>query len=296
MRPLRALGIYAAAVFIGGALLAPWNFWLIQSLGSTFSDLAQSPFQRYLSTSMMILALAGLWPLLKSLGATSLRDAGLVNPLGHGRQLLNGLLLGLGSLALLASVALVCGVREFKSDLSLERVVSRMISAAVTAAGVAVIEETLFRGGIFAGLRRVLTWPTALGLSSAVYSATHFIEDADFSGTVTWLSGLELLPSMFGGDAHWSQLIPRFVNLTVAGGLLALAFQRTGNLWYSIGIHSGWVFWLLTYRGFTTTAPDVATWFWGRGRMIDGWLAFVFLSALLFIAWRGLLPGLRQKS
>ena len=46
MRVLRALLIYLAAVFIGGALLAPWLYWLAQTLASSFPHIANSPFHR----------------------------------------------------------------------------------------------------------------------------------------------------------------------------------------------------------------------------------------------------------
>ena len=80
---------------------------------------------------------------------------------------------------------------------------------------------------------------------------------------------------MLGGFADFHALVPGFFNLTLAGILLGLAYQRTGNLYFSIGLHAGWIFWLKTYGAFTTGAPHAATWFWGTGKMIDGWLALV---------------------
>jgi len=68
-------------------------------------------------------------------------------------------------------------------------------------------------------------------------------------------------------------------SLTLAGILLGLAYQRTGNLYFSIGLHAGWIFWLKVYGAFTAGAPHAATWFWGTGKMVDGWLA---LWVLLF--------------
>ena len=80
---------------------------------------------------------------------------------------------------------------------------------------------------------------------------------------------------MLGGFADFHALVPGFFSLTLAGILLGLAYQRTGNLYFSIGLHAGWIFWLKTYGAFTTSAPHAATWFWGTGKMIDGWLALV---------------------
>ncbi|MGH7991307.1 MAG: hypothetical protein ACREDS_14100, partial [Limisphaerales bacterium] len=72
--------------------------------------------------------------------------------------------------------------------------------------------------------------------------------------------------------------------------LLGLAYQRTGNLFFSIGLHAGWIFWLKTYGAFTVAAPRTAIWFWGGGKMIDGWLAFFVLAFTLFI-FKFLPPG-----
>src|SRR5208283_3816500 len=99
MRPLRALVIYIAVVFIGGALLAPWLCRAAQLFAHSFPQAASAPFHRLLDRSFLILALAGLWPLLRSLGATSWRDIGIIPPYGQMKKLAGGLLLGFFSLA-----------------------------------------------------------------------------------------------------------------------------------------------------------------------------------------------------
>jgi hypothetical protein len=37
-------------------------------------------------------------------------------------------------------------------------------------------------------------------------------------------------------------------------------------------------FWLKTYRAFTADANRATTWFWGAGKLIDGWLTFLVLA------------------
>src|ERR1700685_3826454 len=113
MRPFRALVIYLAVVFIGGALLAPWLYWLAQSCAHSIPKIAAAPFHRYVDRSLLILALAGLWPLLRELGATSLREVGLVLPYGPSKKLFGGLLLGFFSLAVVAGIAIAFGDRVF---------------------------------------------------------------------------------------------------------------------------------------------------------------------------------------
>ncbi len=283
MRPLRALGIYIAIVFLGGALLAPWLYSLAQACAGTFPKLAHQPFHRFVNRALLIFALAGLWPLLRALGATSLREIGLVQPAAHCRKLLRGFLLGFISLALVAAVTLVAGGRAFTQQNEAIRLTEKLLGAALSAVVVAMLEETLFRGGIFGGLRRVFHWSIALVVSSMIYAMVHFLENANYEGAVTWLSGLELLPRMMRGFTNWEQIVPGFFNLTLAGLLLALAYQRTGNLYFSIGLHAGWIFWLKSYGALTADVAGAHARFWGTGKMIDGWLALVVLSLTLFL-------------
>jgi membrane protease YdiL (CAAX protease family) len=281
MRPLRALVIYIAVVFVGGALLAPWFYWLVQTVAQTFPKIANAPFHRYVHRAFLGLALAGLWPLLKALGARSTTDLGLVHPAGQWRKLGAGFGTGFLSLAIVAGIALAAGARTWPANLMTGILAGKLLGALATAAAVGVLEEILFRGGIFAGLRRLFDWRFALVISSAIYALVHFFAPAKHEGAVTWTSGLALLLPMLGGFTDWQQLIPGFFNLTLAGALLALAFQRTGNLYFSIGLHAGWIFWLRSYGALTTQVTGANLWLYGSGRMIDGWLAFVVLSLTL---------------
>ena len=277
MRPFRALLIYLAVVFIGGALLAPWLYWLAQSWAQLIPKIAGAPFHRFVDRSFLILALAGLWPLLRAFGATSLREVGLALPYGQFKKFSGGLLLGFFSLAIVAGMAVGFGDRVFVQNLTPHKIVGTIFGAIATAAIVATLEEILFRGGIFGGLRRMIYWPIALIISSMIYALVHFLQRAEITGAIIWNSGLILLPRMLRGFADFRALVPGFFNLTLAGVLLGLAYQRTGNLYFSIGLHAGWIFWLKTYGAFTADAPRAAIWFWGSGKMIDGWFAFFVL-------------------
>ena len=283
MRPLWALVIYIVVVFFGGALLAPWLYWLAQHFAQAFPKLANAPFHRFVDRSFLILALAGVWPLLRALGAKSLREIGLVPPYGQSKKLFGGFLLGFVSLAVVAGIALAYGGRALTGDASAGKIIGTVLGAAGTAVVVATLEEILFRGGVFGGLRRMFYWPLALVLSSLIYALVHFLHRADFTGAVVWYSGLELLPRLLAGFADFHALVPGFFSLTLAGVLLGLAYQRTGNLYFSIGLHAGWIFWLKIFGAFTAGVPQAAIWFWGTGKMIDGWLAFIVLALTLAV-------------
>src|ERR1051325_5483978 len=133
MRPLRTLVIYLAVVFIGAALLAPWLYWLVQHFAGHFPKLASSPFHRYVNRALVGLALIGLWPFFKNLGATSAREIGLVSPVGQGRKFGGGFLVGLLSLAAVAALALACGARVIDETLSTTKIIEKLFGAAGTA-------------------------------------------------------------------------------------------------------------------------------------------------------------------
>jgi uncharacterized protein len=278
MRPLRALVIYIVVVFIGGALLAPWLYRLVQSMGHSYPEIAGMPFHRVVNRSLLILALAGLWTLLCAMGATSWRETGLVQIHGQWKKIFSGLLLGLLSLGVIAGIAIAGGDRVLVRGLSAHRIVGTVSSAIAMAIIVGSIEEILFRGGVFGGLRRIFTWPLALVASSVIFALFHFLRHVEYTGPVTWSSGLVVLPQMLGGFADIRALVPGFFNLVLAGILLGLAYQRTGNLYFSVGLHAGWIFWVRTYAAFTAGTPHGMVWFCGSDRMTDGWLALIVLA------------------
>ena len=88
---------------------------------------------------------------------------------------------------------------------------------------------------------------------------------------------------MLRGFANWQAIIPGFFTLTLAGILLGLAYQRTGNLYCSIGLHAGWIFWLKSYGLLTRPIPGADPWLWGSNRMTDGWLGLFVLSVTLLL-------------
>lgn len=297
MRPLRALVIYILAVFVGGALLAPPVYWLVQSFAQAHPDfvahhlarIASTPFPRYVNRSLLTLALIGLWPLVRNLEFHSLQEVGIVRPRGQWKKVGAGFVLGFISLALVAGISFAFHARHLNQRPSGSQMFHRLLSAAATAIITATLEEILFRGAIFGALRKAFHWTFALVLSSMIYAILHYLESARSPDVVTWLSGLEVLPNMLRNLGNIHAVIPGFLNLTLAGMLLAWAYQRTGNLYFSIGLHMGWIFWVKAYGIVTTIEPTADKWLWGSGRMaiVNGWVALpiLFLTLLVFV-WK----------
>ena len=179
MRPLRYILVYFGIVFLGGALLAPWLYQLTQAVANvspSFQTLADQPFHRYVNRSLLVLAILGLWPFLRSTGLCSWRAVGLGKEPGIGRKVCAGFALGFGSLAGVALLALAAGTRSLNLDQSTFDLLKHLMSAALTATVVAILEELVFRGALFGAMRQACPWPKALVISSMIYALLHFFQ------------------------------------------------------------------------------------------------------------------------
>lgn len=181
-------------------------------------------------------------------------------------------------MAVVAVLGVVSGARELDGGLT-GGWWSRLPAIAATAILIGALEEMLYRGAVYGGLRRSWDWRWALLFSSGVYAAAHFLRSAPpLQGEVHWWSGLALLPRMAEGFTRPEVLLPGFFCLVMAGVVLGLAYERTGSLYFSIGLHTGWVFWLRSYGYMTDRRPGVTEWWWGSGKLYDGCVALVALA------------------
>ena len=269
MRPARIIFLYAVAVVVLGALLAPGFYWLVHP------DKPQWLFRRVFDRSLLIVAVVGLWPMLRKLEIRSWRELGYGFRPAWWREALSGFVLGVGSFAVGGALLLALGVRSITGwDGSVFKFL-------LTGIVVGILEETLFRGGIFGALRRGFPlWPAIL-LAGAIYSAVHFLKP---KGTqidiVTWLSGFDQLGQVFRNSFQADGVAISFVTLLLAGVILAVAFVRTRTLYLSVGLHAGWVFALKSFAAMTD-ATGPRQW-WGGGTLVDNLLVW---PVLLVVWW-----------
>jgi membrane protease YdiL (CAAX protease family) len=289
MRPLRIWLIYFVAVFGGGALAAPWLYWLVQGLAEqipALSKLADHPFHRFVNRSLLVLALVGLWPVCRALGIRSWREVGWVSPQRQWCRLGRGFAVGFVSLAIIALLSWMTGARAARDDLTAANVLGDLAQAGMSAVVVSMLEETLFRGAVFGTFRRAYGLWFALSFSSAVYAIVHFFARVRWDEPIVWHAGFAVLGRMLQGFWDLETVVPGFFNLLLAGALLALVFERTGNLYGSIGLHAGWIFWLKSYNALLAPNAAANVWVWGTNKLIDGWLALPVLGAVLVVFLR----------
>lgn len=284
MRPLRNLIFYILSVFVGAAIIAPWIYKFIHFCAqhfSIFQALARQDFHRYLNRCMLIIALIGLVPLFRSFGFKKLTDLGIAPLKDNLKRIGLGFLFGFITLAIAVILALTFNVRHFDSERTTSQIFRHLFNASLSAIVVGVLEEILFRGGIFGALKRFYHWQTALLISSGVYALCHFFTQMGNFTEVHWYSGFIGLALMFRGFTDLTALIPGFINLFLAGWILGELYRRSGNLYLSIGTHAGWIFWVKSYGFFTRESAEAGKWLLGSNKLIDGWAAMIVLVVFL---------------
>ena len=161
-----------------------------------------------------------------------------------------------------------------------------MLSAAV----VAVFEETIARGIIFRLWARVWGVIVAALISSALFALVHFIQpDANaFRVSNFWSAVSALSLSALRPDMSDPAFFIRLLNLACLGLALCAMVRLTGTIWLAVGAHAGWVWCIKANNYFTDAVPlPLRTHLWGaRGDLTDSVMGTVMLIAvLLIILW-----------
>ncbi|NCC52933.1 MAG: CPBP family intramembrane metalloprotease, partial [Spartobacteria bacterium] len=108
---------------------------------------------------------------------------------------------------------------------------------------VGVVEELIFRGGIFGMARRGCGVVGGALVTGVLFAGVHFADPEPPDGVVYghWYAGLRMIPYMFTPHdfiAHNGYLA---LTLLCMGIMLCFFYVTTGNLYFGIGLHAGWV-------------------------------------------------------
>ena len=239
---------------------------------------------------LMIGALVVLIAFRKRLDIGSLATTGLRGSRHGLRELLQGIALGVGSLALFMVLLTALGAWEPRE--SSGSVVSVLLKSLLAGAGVGIAEEILFRGFLLQSLAVSLGSGWALFWSSALYSILHFFRAKvpvpvgldPLIGLKTvgeFFSPLVAEPAVLLDRARWDEsIVPGTVGLLLVGIVLGYAFVRTKRLHMSIGLHAGWVFVLKFQKLFISRSGHELRWLYGGKVVVTGVLGWAFLLAL----------------
>jgi uncharacterized protein len=128
----------------------------------------------------------------------------------------------------------------------------------IPAVAVPLIEEWLFRG-LLLGLWLRFAKPAAACIgTSLVFAFVHFLKPPAgvlITDPAHVMAGFELLGKILLHFGNPLFFVTDFAILFVVGLILAWARLRTGALWFSIGLHAGWV---AAFKGYNLFFEAVA--------------------------------------
>jgi membrane protease YdiL (CAAX protease family) len=207
-------------------------------------------------------AALSLWICIRMLERRPIRSYGL-SPSGAGkRQLASGLAIGATVLMVMFGLGLASGVCRVNITSDHTRLWGTVLGFLPAALLVSVLEELVFRGLILQQLLRC-SKPLAVIGSSVLYAFVH-------------------LKTTTIERAAWLEL----VGLSLLGGVLALSYLRTRQLYLAIGLHA-----ILAYAARTNklllefTVPSLS-WLVGTNRLVNGvanWMALLVMGGLIVL-------------
>jgi membrane protease YdiL (CAAX protease family) len=285
--------IYFLIIFVGTVIVAPRLHataqFLFQEVSWRFGRLAGQPFYRFLYGTFTLLAVVALPALLKALRIPSINALGLKPGLRHVGEGIQGLVWGLISFLLLTAVLVASNIRVFDAENS-ARLVANFKNLIFASVALAFFAELIFRGAFFTAFRRNHRFGAA-AFSSALFCALLFLlEKPQNQQRVDWTTGFEALGQTLAPLTESQTLLPALLNLTLFGVLLALAFERTGALHFSVGLHAGVIFCFKSFGLLTNSVSKDPSSFWGSDKLIDGWATTGILLLVFLLIERTLPP------
>lgn len=273
--------LYLAAVAAVAAILA---------YAVTLSPLDLGDFNRLVSRGAQMLLLLSLIPLAirnrltrREIGLPESRSA-------FARQAGIGLLIGLIILSIHVLILLGLGAIKPNPEVpaSIREIAATSANALWAGLLVAAIEESIFRGVLFAYLARRCQPLLAAVIGSFYFAILHFFKSDihPVGDQIHWFSGFAILGE---GMRHLmtQTRLDSLLALFLAGLFLsAVRLKYPRGLAYCIGIHAGWVVVIKTGRRLTNPDPHAPMAFLiGSYDQIIGYGAAAWILLLLAAFW-----------
>jgi membrane protease YdiL (CAAX protease family) len=282
---MRALAAFLAAI-AGSLLLAvllAWPAWL-----AAHALVPEWQFHRIVGRLWILLLLAGLLLALRRLGIRGRDDwgYGLPRP-AFLREAGAGFAIGVATMLPMTLAMAALGILRLRPEFGGVMLAGAVGAGLAAGFGVAVLEETFFRGVMYRAIERESGFALAAWGTTLAYAAIHFFARSKIpADEVAADSGLRLLTASLGHFAHPLPVLDSFVTLVAVGLLLAFVRRRTGAIAAPIGLHMGWVAVMKATIVTTRVNEDAAAAFLvGPFDGYTGWLVAAWAAILFAVAW-----------
>ena len=198
------------------------------------------------------------------------------------RRVLRGIAVSFCAIAILFALALTAGGGG-AADFG--KVASKLPSYILSAIAIAIIEEGFFRAFLLGGMRRDFGTMGALIASSAFYAVAHLVRSpARFYVTqYEPAAGLMTLAHSMDQMSHPATAIPTLIGLFLLGIVLGEAYLLTGSVYFSIGLHCGFVLGAKLWPKIILNRATLPWWIAGAGPvpLIGGAAAWAIATIIL---------------
>jgi membrane protease YdiL (CAAX protease family) len=269
---------------VAGAVLAPVVAYAIAIVGAHLS------FPRIFDRVFMITAAAIIIICARPIALWNLLNRGFRNP----RERLTALFAGLGVSSAIIIVLLALTVWIAQRPWIVGALASRALVYLPAALLIGVIEEGFFRAVLLGGLRRDFGMRVALIVSSVIYAIAHLVRAPQHYYLTEFhpAAGFENLAASLARIAHPDGLLAMLFGLFLLGLLLGEAFLLTGRVYFSIGLHAGFVLGAKCWPVFAGARPHaIPSWLAGPGPVPliaapAAWVASLVLIGLMLVWWK----------
>jgi len=272
------------------AIISPWAAATWQYITATQAGWQQYryTFSKIFDRCFMFAGMILFFGCRRFLKLGSLNQLGLTPRTRAGGDFFLGVGLSVASMAGLTLIMALTDVFIPYFRLSLSETMARCGTALLAALGAGFFEEIFFRGIVFKGLREDLGPVRGYFFANLFFAAIHFVRPSDdivLTGIHPW-AGIRHVVYSFYPFLDFGTLFPGLLGLFLIGTVLCYAFERSGTLYLSIGLHAGWIFSLKTFGVFGQYTRESLGWMFGSTdpKVVSGvisWIGIVFVGVLV---------------
>jgi membrane protease YdiL (CAAX protease family) len=199
------------------------------------------PFPRIFDRTVMATLFFAMLFIARDLNLGALLRSGFIHPAKESTlRALRGLAVSFCTIAILFALAITIG-RGATTDVG--SFASRVPGYILSAIAIAIIEEGFFRAFLLGGMRTDFGNLGALTASSAFYALAHLVRSPAHFYVTSYepAAGLATLAHSMDQLSHLATAIPTLIGLLLLGIVLGKAYLLTGSVYFSIGLHAGFV-------------------------------------------------------
>jgi membrane protease YdiL (CAAX protease family) len=267
------------AGIVAAIILAPLAAVAVAHAGWRF------PFPRIFDRTVMATLLIAMLFAARDLKLISLMAKGFVHlPRRSIRYAVRGFIVAMIAIAILLGLAIAFGGRTADIGAAIALVPKYLLAAIA----IAFIEEAFFRAFLLGGMRGDFSDRVALIASATIYALAHLVRSpARFYVTgYQPTAGLVTLAHSIDQFKDPAIAIPTLIGLFLLGIVLGEAYILTGSVYFSIGLHCGFVLGAKMWPKIILNRAAIPWWIAGGGAipLIGGaaaWLIAIAIFAML---------------